>query len=123
MTLRPSLMLMSALCVVRRVEAHPPYEHPVGSVVDAAGGRLELVKRYTDGILFTDPSSIQIRDSTGNVLAETPGSRDTIITRLAGRYYVYEYDTPLSVFPTRAWAIDNGRLVSSPRSRYIIGGL
>src|SRR5262249_18619831 len=61
------------------VYAHAPYEHAQATVTDPAGRRLQVVARYTDGIIGADPVTVMVRDAAGMTVAETESARDAIV--------------------------------------------
>lgn len=75
------------------IEAHAPYERLWATVTDAAGRRLQIVARYTDGILAADPVTIIVRDELGATIVQTESARDAIVrcpTYASCRVFLYE---------------------------------
>jgi hypothetical protein len=66
--------------------AHPPYEWPAAVVVDASGAQFAAVKAYHDGIFFTDPVRLEVRDAKGGTLAQTDagGTSRFSVSRVCG---------------------------------------
>jgi len=93
-TLKRTLLCLVVLAAASwSIEAHAPYERLWATVTDPAGRRLQIVARYTDGILVADPVTIIVRDETGATIAQTASARDAIVrcpTYASCRVFLYE---------------------------------
>jgi hypothetical protein len=91
--------------------AHPPYEHPERVITDGNGRSLHLVKSYVDGIVFTDPVKLVIRDADDRTVAETEYGRDLAVVCWGSRpCVVFRYDGVAPVVPTNVWRLEGGQL-------------
>jgi hypothetical protein len=91
--------------------AHPPYEEPERVITDGNGRSLRLVKSYVDGIFFTDPVKLVIRDADDRTVAETEYGRDLSVVCWRTRpCVVFRYDGLGSVVPSNVWRLDGGQL-------------
>ena len=109
--------LASPLC------AHAPYERVKAKLTDPSGRPLQVVARYTDGLIGADPVTIAVRDSAGASVAATDAARDAIVrcpSFTACRVYLYE--PPFSILPARIVRLEPGGFVpESARRQWIIG--
>lgn len=85
MTTRFTIIFASSLLCATQAFAHRPYEVAAGSFTRSDGVTVSAVKHYVDGILGTDPVSVQFRLPDGAVIAQTEHTRDSVVVR----------DTPL----------------------------
>ena len=69
-------MVFATLACATDAQAHPPYERLAATITDSSGQTLQVVARYTGGILGTDPVTIVVRDAAGKTVAETERARD-----------------------------------------------
>jgi hypothetical protein len=93
------------------VQAHPPYESPVTTLRAPDGSPVSVVKRYTDGLFFTDPVQVLLRDGQGGTLAESDAGRDVSVVCLTEqRCIAFRYDGLMPVIPEDVWRIE-GRTV------------
>jgi hypothetical protein len=80
MTTKLSLVLASLILpLASPALAHRPYEHPAGEVKRRDGTQITIVNCYTDGIIGTDPVSVQFRLPDGTILAKTDPTYDVAI--------------------------------------------
>jgi hypothetical protein len=116
--LASALALVAVLGSARLAVAHPPYES-VDRVIKASDGRaFTLVRTYTDGIFFTDPVHLIIRDQDERTTAETPPGRDlAILCRGERTCLVFRYDALVSFSASNAWSVEDGRLVERHTKR------
>ncbi len=91
--------------------AHPPYEH-TARVVEGPNGPLSLVLVRTDGIVFTDPVGLEVRDSTGKTLSATEPAREIVLACWPfAECRVFRYDGLFPLLPEDVWALHGDRLV------------
>jgi hypothetical protein len=111
---RPALhavVVLACLAVSGTAVAHPPYEHVDRVVTDQTGREQTISKSYVDGIIFTDPVKLVVRDDDDRTLVETEYGRDvSVFCRRAGRCVVFLYEGALSVLPQNVWTLEGGRL-------------
>jgi hypothetical protein len=81
MTTRFTIIFASSLLCTTQAFAHPPYEVVAGSFTRSDGVTVSAVEHYVDGILGSDPVSVQFRLPDGTVIIETDGTRDTVVVR------------------------------------------
>lgn len=106
-------MLIAAVHVVLSplAAAHPPYERAAG-VLGHPPDELTLAKSYIDGIVFSDPVKLVVRNNSGVTVVETDYGRDLAIICLVQHYcLVFQYDGLLPVTPTRVWRLSPSALV------------
>jgi hypothetical protein len=104
------LVLLCLLCAAD-ASAHPPYEHPVRTISGPDGRSLHLVKSYVDGIFFTDPVKLVVRDADDRTVAETDYGRDVSVVCWRSRpCVVFRYDGPAPVFPVNIWRLEGTAL-------------
>jgi hypothetical protein len=104
---------LALLCLAwpNSAAAHPPYEHPERVVTDKDGRTLHLVKSYVDGIFFTDPVKLVVRDADDRMVAETEYGRDLSVLCWRSRpCVVFRYDGLTPVVPTNIWRLEGGEL-------------
>lgn len=112
------------LCLASPALAHAPYELPERVLTDTSGRTLQLVKRYTDGILFADPVQLIVRDSRGAALAETQAGRDVGVLCWRGRAcVVYRYDGSMPLAPDDVWRLHDGALVRTDSTILLMLGV
>jgi hypothetical protein len=92
--------------------AHPPYEYEAGSIVDAGGARLRLIKAFTDGIVLPDPVTLEVRDVNGRTVAESPRLSDVVVMCPSQRSCLaFGYDSAASVLiPSEVWRVAGPQL-------------
>jgi hypothetical protein len=94
--------------------AHPPYEYLERVITDESGRQLQVFKSYTDGIFFTDPVTLVIRDANDRTVADTGYSRNVAMACWRGAACaVFRYDEFWSVLPERVWRLERDTLVAS----------
>lgn len=104
---------MAFLCLAwpDSTDAHPPYEHPERVVTLKDGRTLHLARSYIDGIFFTDPVKLVVRDQDDRMVAETEYGRDLAVLCWSGQpCLVFRYDGVTPVLPTNVWWLEDGRL-------------
>lgn len=112
------------LCLASPALAHAPYERLERVFTDTSGRTLQLVKRYTDGIIFADPVQLIVRDSSGATLAETQAGRDVGVLCWRGRTcVVYRYDGSMPLAPDDVWRLHDGALVRTDSTILLMLGV
>lgn len=112
----PTIAVLASLAVGAAASAHPDYEKPVTTVKGAKGENLKVVLHHTDGIVGADPVKLQVVDTAGKVLAETPYGRDYVTLEAGdGRLYAFGVDMAALSF-WNAWQLDRGTLTELPAS-------
>jgi hypothetical protein len=111
------------LALAPPASAHPPYEHRVGTIADAIGGDVVLVKAFTDGILLPDPVALVLRNSRGDILAETPAGADiALIWPSKRRCLVFRFADYAALWPSDVWEVTGPHLTPlSSRWLYAVG--
>jgi hypothetical protein len=105
--------ILAFLCLAwpNSARAHPPYEYPERVITDRDGRSLHLVKSYVDGIFFTDPVKLVVRDPDDRTVVETEYGRDLSVVCWRSRpCVVFRYDGVASVLPTNIWRLEGGQL-------------
>lgn len=105
--------ILAFLCLAcpNPASAHPPYEHPERVITDKDGRSLHLVKSYVDGILFTDPVKLVVRDADDRTVVETEYGRDLSVVCWRSRpCVVFRYDGVAPVLPANVWRLEGGKL-------------
>jgi hypothetical protein len=105
--------VLAFLCLAwpNSARAHPPYEHPERVITDRDGRSLHLVKSYVDGIFFTDPVKLVVRDPDDRTVVETEYGRDLSVVCWRSRpCVVFRYDGIAHVVPTNVWRLEGGQL-------------
>jgi hypothetical protein len=93
------------------VLAHPPYEHLERVVTDDSGQSLYLSKSYVDGIFFTDPVKLVVRDRDERTVVETEYGRDLSVVCWPPRpCVVFRYEGTMPVLPQNVWRFHGGQL-------------
>jgi hypothetical protein len=83
-------------------------------LADKDGRQLQVFKSYTDGIFFTDPVTLVIRDADDRTVADTDYGRNVAIACWRGAACaVFRYDEFWSVLPEGVWRLEGGTLVAS----------
>jgi hypothetical protein len=91
--------------------AHEPYEMPAAVLVDSSGERFNVVKRYTDGIVFTDPVRLVVRNAQGATVAETDAGRDiSLLCPTERRCVAFRYDGLMPVVPEDVWWLEGSEV-------------
>ena len=104
-------------------DAHAPYERLAATITDPSGRTLQVVARYTDGIIGTDPMTIVIRDASGTTLAETAQARDAIVRCPSYESCrVFLYEPPFNIFPLDVVRLDSTGFISERVARHLIVG-
>jgi len=87
--------------------AHEPYEMPAAVLVDSSGERFNVVKRYTDGIFFTDPVRLVVRNAQGATVAETDAGRDiSLLCPTERKCVAFRYDGLMPIVPEDVWWLE-----------------
>jgi hypothetical protein len=87
------------------------YEVPLTTVLDAEGNELQVVRRYTDGIMAGDPVKLVVYRREGEVVAQTPFYRDVLTHRAsASELYVFQMGWT-EFFFRKAWLLRQGALL------------
>jgi hypothetical protein len=81
MTTRLTIIIVSSLFFATHAFAHRPYEVAAGSFTRRDGVTVSAVEHYVDGILGTDPVSVQFRLPDGTVITQTDRTRDSVVVR------------------------------------------
>jgi hypothetical protein len=90
------------LCFATPLYAHAPYERVYGTYESESGRQVQLVLSYVDGIVGTDPVKLVLRDTSGEVLHETPFMRDAaLMCPSLSSCRLFEYDPPVRLRPLR----------------------
>lgn len=108
--------VLAVLCLTcaPSAKAHAPYEHAERVITDKDGRALHLVKSYVDGIFFTDPVKLVVRDADDRAVVETEYGRDVSVVCWDPRScVVFRYDGVTPVFPTNIWRLEDGQLHDS----------
>ena len=106
MSARISLAAVVFVLAPSMALTHPPYEHEVGRIGDLEATHRTLAKSYIDGLIFTDPVKLVVRDESGATIAETEYGRDVaIVCWLRDRCVVFWYDGFLPVEPRQVWQL------------------
>jgi hypothetical protein len=102
------------------VSAHPPYEHLERVVKDNSGRSLSLMKSYVDGIFFTDPVKLVVRDEDDRTILETEYGRELTVLCWSSRpCVVFRYDGLMPVLPQNVWRL-RGSQLHEDRSRGLL---
>lgn len=105
------VLVVLCLAGASKANAHPPYEHPVRTITGPDGRSLHLVKSYVDGIFFTDPVKLVVRDADDRTIAETEYGRDVSVVCWRSRpCVVFRYDGVVPVFPSNTWRLEGTHL-------------
>jgi len=99
--------------------AHPPYEVPERVMTDRSGRTLHVARSYVDGIFFTDPVKLVVRDEKDQVSAATEYERSlALVCPRPSSCWVFQYSHAFSVLPS-AWRLEDGRLAANS-SRWLL---
>jgi hypothetical protein len=78
---------------------------------DDEGRDFVVSKRYDDGIFATDPVTLVMRGTDGNVVRETRHGRDLIIWRSESVAPIaFRYDGLIPILPTDIWRVEAGTM-------------
>jgi hypothetical protein len=97
--------------------AHPRYERVAGRFPRADGTSVTVVRHHVDGIITTDPVSIQFRSPDGAELARTEHVFDAIVRPVASGVEVYQYQTTWLPTASRVDSFDGYELKDITASR------
>ena len=112
LTARFTVFILTLLLFSATAAAHPSYERVDRILIDKTGQEVHIVKYYIDGIAFTDPVRLIVRDQAGVILAETDFGRDvSVICWTASDYLVFRYDGFFPVWPRDVWILCGSSLV------------
>jgi len=104
--------------------AHAPYERVRATIVDPAGRQLQVVARYVDGIIGSDPVTISVRTADGVVVARAEEARDAIVQCPSFEAcQVFLYDPPFNLFPQRVLRLTQTGFAEDTASRYRLFGV
>lgn len=102
---RAIVALTATLLAMSIVWAHPPYERVSRSLGDTSTGQVTLIKSYVDGIVFTDPVKLVVRNREGGTVSETEYARDlAILCWSSVACTVFQYDGFLPLAPSKVGA-------------------
>jgi hypothetical protein len=79
------------LLMAMPVFAHRPYEHIAGTFQRSDGKTITIVLRYVDGIVVSDPVSVQFRLPDGIEVAHTPRANDAIVRYVPSAIEIYQF--------------------------------
>jgi hypothetical protein len=95
-----AVLLFTLFTGVTPAWAHPPYEHLERVVTDGHGRQFQVFKSYRDGIFFTDPVTLVIRDADDRTVAETGYGRNVaMLCWRPSTCAVFRYEEFWSVLP------------------------
>jgi hypothetical protein len=101
--------------------AHRPYSYEVAAITDQSGRKLHIFKAFTDGIILPDPVTLEVRDTDGQTVAQSPRLIDVaVLCRDGQSCLAFGYDAAWFVFvPIEVWQISGPQLtpVTTPRMR------
>ena len=121
---RTLLCLVAVAIASLSTEAHAPYERHWATVTDPAGRRLQVVARYTDGIVSHDPVTIVLRDELGATIAQTESARDAIVRcRSYASCHVFLYEPPYELRPRQVLRLTSSGFVVEPADQQGMIGL
>ena len=104
--------------------SHPPYDISQGYYKATEGKEYKLVKSYVDGILFTDPVKLLIKDIDENTVNETEFCRNICILKWVVKSpVIFGYKHSLSLIPEKIWRINNEGLITSNNKIYKFIGI
>lgn len=110
---RAIVALTATLLAMSIVWAHPPYERVSRSLGDTSTGQVTLIKSYVDGIVFTDPVKLVVRNREGGTVSETEYARDlAILCWSSVACTVFQYDGFLPLAPSKVWRLSPAGLIS-----------
>jgi hypothetical protein len=90
------LILLSTL--PRPALAHRPYEIPQGIFKRSDNIEIAIVKRFVDGILFSDPVAVLFKIQPNTIITNTPYTRSEMVVRIRPNFVeLFEYKS--SWFP------------------------
>lgn len=112
-----------AALLVGPAYAHPEYERPECAVVDSTGREIQFVKSYVDGIFFTDPVKIVVRDRSDLMLDETEFARDALVMcTSAADCTVFRYEGRMPVLPAEVLRLEGSRLIRAESTGLLLLG-
>jgi len=115
---RRAWLLVFVASLSSPVSAHAPYERVMARMTDPSGRPLQVVARFTDGLMGADPVAIAVRDSAGASVAQTEAARDAIVRCPSfSACRVYLYDPPFSILPARILRLEPNGFVPEPARR------
>jgi hypothetical protein len=116
---RTVLALFLLVACGNRAVAHADYERAILTLSDAGGRTFTVFRHYTDGIICGDPVRLEVRDSAGHTVAQSPYARDVAIWRTDGGA-VYAFAVDLDHAFWCGWVLEPGRLVVIPTTPRIV---
>lgn len=91
--------------------AHAPYANHVATLKPSDNVELKLYKSYIDGIFFTDPVKLEVRDPSDFILLETDFGRDIVLfCPDVARCVVFRYDGSFPLVPEDIWWLRGPKL-------------
>ena len=117
-------LLVAVLAMPIPAMAHSPYEHLERVATDNSGRPLYLYKSYTDGIFFTDPVKLVVRDAEDRMVADTEYGRDiSVICWRSRPCVVFRYDGFVPLLPENIWRLENGQLQATRSAGLVVLGV
>lgn len=112
------------LLMAMPVFAHRPYEHIAGTFQRSDGKTITIVLRYADGIVVSDPVSVQFRLPDGTEVAHTPRARvDAIVKSVPAAVEIYQFPSNWVPVADRVDSFDGYVLLDITSSRRMISPL
>ena len=112
-----------ALALPSVLAAHPPYEIPERVLTGEDGRTYRLMRSYVDGIFFSDPVKLVVRDEEDRALAQTEyGRYVAVICPDSPRCLVFLYDGLGPVLPDEVWRLQDGRLTDARTVKTVLLG-
>ena len=101
------LCTLFGLCLLApRASAHRPYEHRIGELRRDDGQTVSIFEFYVDGIIASDPVSIQFRLPDGTNIASTAFTADAVVRQGASMAEVYQFNSFLVPVADRVQRFD-----------------
>jgi hypothetical protein len=112
------VLLSLFLLTASRAFAHRPYEHRIGELRRDDGQTVSIFECYVDGIIMSDPVSIQFRLPNGTNIASTAYTADAVVRGGASIAEVYQFNSFLVPVANRVQRFDGYSLsdgMTSPK--------
>ena len=100
------LQMSLYLLMASRAFAHRPYEHRIGELHRDDGQTVSIFEYYVDGIIASDPVSIQFRLPNGTNIASTAFAADAVVRRSSSMAEVYQFNSFLVPVANRVQRFD-----------------
>ncbi|MBL9176392.1 MAG: hypothetical protein JNL10_22805 [Verrucomicrobiales bacterium] len=119
MSLRVSTILVGWIFLIPTFSAwaHRPYERVAGTFQRADGTSISVVRHHVDGIIASDPVSIQFRLPEGVEIARTPHVFDAVLRSVPSGTEVYQYRNTWFPVASRVDFFDGYRLTDITSER------